>query len=99
MEKYMVSLVSATRYPEKYDADLAKLIDFGSSPRGTIALDRCSRTHAWMEGKDFVSPEDIHVVCKDVLRHRIALSYKGRAEGISKDQIIDKLIEVVAVIA
>ncbi len=99
IEKYMVSLISATRYPEKYDAELADLIDFGSSPRGTIALDRCSRVNAWMQGRDYVSPEDIHTVIKDVLRHRIALSYKGRAEGITTDQIIDKLIEVVAVVA
>ena len=99
IEKYMVSLISATRYPEKYDEDLAKLIDFGSSPRGTIGLDRCSRVHAWMENRDYVTPEDIHQVIKDVLRHRIALSYKGRAEGITTNQIIDKLIEVVAVVA
>ena len=99
VEKYMVSLISATRYPDKYDAELANLIDFGSSPRGTIALDRCSRVHAWLNGRDYVTPEDIHAVCKDVLRHRIGLSYKGRAEGVTTDQIIDKLIEVVAVVA
>ncbi|WP_033956128.1 AAA family ATPase [Psychroserpens jangbogonensis] len=99
IEKYMVSLISATRYPEKFDVELAKLIDFGSSPRGTIALDRCSRVHAWMENRDYVTPEDIHQVIKDVLRHRIALSYKGRAEGITTNQIIDKIIEVVAVVA
>jgi len=99
IEKYMVSLISATRYPEKYNAELAHLIDFGASPRGTIALDRCSRVNAWMQGRDYVSPEDIHIVIKDVLRHRVALSYKGRAEGVTSDQIIDKLIEVVAVVA
>jgi len=99
IEKYIVSLISATRYPEKFDPELAKLIEFGSSPRGTIALDRCSRVNAWMQGKDYVSPEDVHTVIKDVLRHRIALSYKGRAEGVTSDQIIDKLIETVAVIA
>jgi MoxR-like ATPase len=99
IEKYMVSLISATRYPEKFDTDLDKLIEFGSSPRGTIALDRCSRVHAWMQNRDYVTPDDIHQVIKDVLRHRIAISYKGRAEGITADQIIDKLIEVVAVVA
>jgi MoxR-like ATPase len=78
---------------------LAKLIEFGSSPRGTIALDRCSRVNAWMKGRDYVSPEDVHTVIKDVLRHRIALSYKGRAEGVTPDQIIDKLIESVAIVA
>jgi len=99
VEKYMVGLISATRYPEKYDEKLATLIDFGSSPRGTIALDRCSRVNAWMENRDYVTPEDIHHVIKDVLRHRIAMSYKARAEGVTSDQIIDKLIEVVAVVA
>lgn len=99
LEKYMVSIISATRYPEKFDNDLAELIDYGSSPRGTIALDRCSRVNAWMRGGDYVIPDDIHSVLKDVLRHRIAVSYKGRAEGISSDTIVDKLLEVVAVIA
>jgi MoxR-like ATPase len=99
IEKYIVSLISATRYPEKFDPELANLIEFGSSPRGTIALDRCSRVNAWMQGRDYVSPEDVHTVIKDVLRHRIALSYKGRAEGVTSDQIIDKLIETVAVVA
>ncbi len=98
LEKYMVSLISASRYPEKFDADLAKLIDFGASPRGTIGLDRCSRVNAWMQNRDYVTPEDIHNVIKDVLRHRIALSYKARAEGVSANQVIDKIIEVVAVV-
>lgn len=99
LEKYMVSLISATRYPEKFDAELAEWIDFGSSPRGTIALDRCSRVNAWMLGADFVSPDNVHNVIKDVLRHRIALSYKARAEGIGVNQVIDKILEAVAVIA
>jgi MoxR-like ATPase len=99
IEKYMVSLISATRYPEKFDEELTKLIDFGASPRGTIGLDRCSRVHAWMQNRDYVTPEDIHAVIKDVLRHRLALSYKARAEGITADQVIDKIIEVVAVVA
>jgi MoxR-like ATPase len=99
LEKYMVSLISATRYPEKFDEELAKLIEFGASPRGTIALDRCSRVNAWMQNRDYVTPEDIHSVIKDVLRHRIALSYKARAEGKSTDEIIDKIVEVVAVVA
>jgi MoxR-like ATPase len=99
LEKYMVSLISASRYPEKYSEELANLIDFGASPRGTISLDRCSRTNAWMQNRDYVTPEDIHNVIKDVLRHRISLSYKARAEGISVNQVIDRIIEVVAVVA
>ncbi|WP_299778651.1 MoxR family ATPase [uncultured Formosa sp.] len=99
LEKYMVSLISATRYPERFDEALAGWIDFGASPRGTIALDRCSRVNAWMNGKDFVSPDNIQAVIKDVLRHRISLSYKARAEGITTNQVIDKILEVVAVVA
>ncbi|WP_185967809.1 AAA family ATPase [Formosa sediminum] len=99
LEKYMVSLISATRYPERFDKGLAEWIDFGASPRGTIALDRCSRVNAWMNGKDFVSPDNIQAVIKDVLRHRIALSYKARAEGVTTNQVIDKILEVVAVVA
>ncbi len=98
VEKYIVSLISATRYPEKFDEELAKLIEFGASPRGTIALDRCSRVHAWMQNRDFVTPDDVQEVIKDVLRHRIALSYKARAEGVTANTVIDKLIQVVAVI-
>ena len=70
---------------------------FGASPRGTIGLERCSRVNAWMQNRDFVTPDDVQEVIKDVLRHRIALSYKARAEGVSVDAIIDKLIQVVAV--
>ena len=90
LEKYMVSLISATRYPEHFSPELRELIEFGASPRGTIALDRCSRVNAWMNGNDFVSPDNIHQVIKDVLRHRIALSYKARAEGVTVGQVIDK---------
>ncbi|MCO4822635.1 MAG: AAA family ATPase [Flavobacteriaceae bacterium] len=99
IEKYMVSLIAATRFPDRYNQELRDLIDFGSSPRGTIALDRCSRVNAWMSGKDFVSPDNIHNVIKDVLRHRIALSYRARAEGVNVNQVIDKIIEQVAVVA
>jgi MoxR-like ATPase len=98
VEKYIVSLISATRYPEKFDVELAKLIEFGASPRGTIGLERCSRVNAWMQNRNFVTPDDVQEVIKDVLRHRIALSYKARAEGVSVDTIIDKLIQVVAVV-
>lgn len=99
IEKYMVSLIAATRFPERYNQELRDLIDFGASPRGTIALDRCSRVNAWMSGKDFVSPDNVHNVIKDVLRHRIALSYRARAEGVSVNQVIDKIIAQVAVVA
>jgi len=98
VEKYIVSLISASRYPEKFDKDLSQYIEFGASPRGTIALDRCSRVNAWMNKRDYVTPDDVQDVIKDVLRHRLGLSYKARAEGVSPDQIIEKLVKVVAVI-
>ncbi len=99
MEKYIVDIVSATRFPEKYSEELAKWIDFGSSPRGTIAIDRCARAKAWMEGNDFVSADNIRDVVHDCLRHRLILSYEASADGISTDQVIDEILKQVAVIA
>ncbi len=99
MEKYIVSIISASRYPEKYSEDLAKWIDFGASPRGSIAIDSCSRTHAWMNGNEFVTPDDIRAVVHDCLRHRLILSYEANAESISPDMVIDEILNKVAVIA
>ncbi len=75
VEEYLVQLVMATRTPAKYDSELAEWISYGASPRGSIALDRCARAHAWLAGRDFVSPEDIQAVLFDVLRHRLILSF------------------------
>lgn len=99
MEQYIVDIVSATRYAEKYNNDLKAWIDFGASPRGSIAIDRASRAHAWMQGNDFVSPENIRAVVHDCLRHRLILSYEANAEGISADEIIDEILKKVAVVA
>ncbi len=96
-ENYIVDLIMATRFPEQLDQDLAKYISVGASPRGSIALDKCARVKAWMDERDFVTPDDIRYVTKDVLRHRIMLSYEANAEGISADQVIDQLIEQVVV--
>jgi MoxR-like ATPase len=98
MEQYIVDIISATRYPEKYDENLDRWIEFGASPRGSIAIDRASRAHAWMEGKEFVSPEDIRAVVTDCLRHRLILSYEANAEGITADEVIGSLLNLVAVI-
>jgi MoxR-like ATPase len=98
MEKYIVDIISATRYPEKYSKDLAEWLDFGASPRGSIAIDKASRTHTWMEGKDHVTPDNIRAVVHDCLRHRLLLSYNANAEGISADQVIDEILKQVAVI-
>ena len=97
VESYIVQLTMATRHPNKYGKDLARWIDFGTSPRGTIALDRCSRAHAWLQQKEFVSPDDVRAVLHDVFRHRIILSFEAEADGVSTDQVINELIHRVAV--
>jgi MoxR-like ATPase len=99
MEKYIVAIISASRYPEKYSEELTKWIEFGASPRGSIAIDRCSRTYAWMHGNDFVTPDDIRAVVHDCLRHRLILSYEANAESVSPDMVIDEILKKVAVIA
>ena len=96
-EKYMVDLISATRYPEKLNADLKKWISYGASPRGTIALDKCSRVVAWLDGRDYVNPDDVRFIVHDVLRHRIILSYGANADGLNTDAVIDELLKNVAV--
>ena len=93
LENYIVQLVLATRQPLPYGAELARWIAFGASPRGTIALDRCARAHAWLAGRDYVSPEDVHAVAADVLRHRVLMTYEAEAEGISSDHAIKLLLE------
>ncbi len=97
VEEYIVQLIMATRQPESYGDDLTRWIDFGASPRGTIALDRCAKAHAWLQGKDFVSPDDVRAVIHDTLRHRILITFEAEAEGITTDKIIDTLIERVPV--
>ena len=97
MEEYLIQLVIATRTPAKYDAQLAQWIRFGASPRGSIAIDRCARAHAWLAGRDYVSPEDIQAVIFDTLRHRIILSFEAEAAGIDQEQVLQHLLDVVAV--
>lgn len=97
LEEYLIQLVMATRQPQKYGEDLVQWIQYGASPRATIALDRCARAHAWLAGRDFVGPEDIQAMACDVLRHRILLSYEAEAEGITPDHIIKELIKRIAV--
>ncbi|WP_058534092.1 AAA family ATPase [Legionella saoudiensis] len=97
LENYLVQLVVATRNPGIYDEELGRWLRFGASPRATIALDRCSKAHAWLAGRDYVTPDDIHVIAHDVLRHRILLSFEAEAEGISSDDFIDSLLRLVAV--
>ncbi len=97
LEKYIVSLVLATRDARKYSDTIASHIRYGASPRATIALDRCAKAHAWLKQRDYVTPEDIHAVALDVLRHRIILSFEAEAQGLSTDDIINELLGLVAI--
>jgi MoxR-like ATPase len=97
LEEYLLQLVLATRKPEGYGSELSQWIEFGASPRATIALDRCARALAWLQGRDYVAPEDIQALAHDVLRHRIILSYEAEADGVTSDTFIDALIRTVAV--
>ena len=96
MEDYIVSLVAATRRPAEISEDLAKYIQVGVSPRGSIALDKCSRAHAWLQGRAQVTPDDIRAVINDCLRHRLKLSYEAQADGMTTDDIINQLVTLVA---
>lgn len=93
LEQYIIQLVLATREPGRYGDDLPRWISWGASPRGTIALDRCSRAHAWLNGRDYVTPADIHAIAIDVLRHRVLLSYEAEAEGIRPENVVAALLE------
>ncbi|MCB1603469.1 MAG: MoxR family ATPase [Gammaproteobacteria bacterium] len=97
LQNYMVELILATRNPIKYDKSLAEMISFGGSPRATIALDRCARAHAFLQGREHLLPEDIHNVIYDVLRHRLILSFEAEVEGITPDKVIDRLLKVVPI--
>lgn len=97
VEEYLVQLVLATRQSEKYGEQLSGWLEYGGSPRATIAIDRCARACAWLDGRDFVSPDDVQSVLHDCLRHRLILSYEAEADGVIADQVIDELIRQVAV--
>lgn len=95
LEEYLVQLIIATRNPGKYDQALKESIVYGASPRATIALDKCAKINAWLEGRDFVTPDDIHAVVYDVLRHRIILSFEAQADGLTADDVITALLKTV----
>ena len=96
LENYLVQLVVATRDPSAYSSELSRWLRYGASPRATIALDRCAKAHAWLAGRDYVTPEDIHVIAHDVLRHRILLTFEAEAEGVTTDDFLDELLRLVA---
>jgi len=95
-EKYMVDVIYATRFPERYGEPLSKWIQLGASPRGSLALDRCARTRAWLDEYAFVTPDHVRAVMHDCLRHRLILSYEAVSQGVTADQVIDKIAALVA---
>ncbi len=97
LNNYIVDLVQASRKPEAYDAGLKRWCRLGASPRATIALARCARARAWLDGEEFVAPEHIQAVAPDILRHRVLLTFEGEAEGVTSDEYIRRLLEVVAI--
>jgi MoxR-like ATPase len=97
VDRYIVDLIDATRYPEKYSEEVRRWIHVGASPRGGLALDKASRAHAWLGGRDHVTPDDVRAVAHDCLRHRLMLSYEASAEGVSADTVIAELVKQVAV--
>jgi MoxR-like ATPase len=97
LEEYIVQIVLATRQADRYGDDLTGVLQYGASPRATIALDRCARAHAWLAGRDYVTPEDVQSVAHDVLRHRILMSFEAEAAGRNPDEIVDMLVARIGV--
>ena len=97
LEHYLTHLVLATRDPGAYDRRLGDWVQWGASPRASIALDRCARARAWLAGRDYVLPEDVQALAPDVLRHRILLSYEAEADGIAPDRFVAEIIRRVPV--
>lgn len=95
IEEYLIQLIVATRHPENYDKKLSGQVLYGASPRATIALDRAAKINAWLGGRDFVSPEDIHAVVYEILRHRLILTFEAQAEGVTTDDVISALLQLV----
>jgi MoxR-like ATPase len=97
LEEYLLQIVLVSRDPEGYGRDLKAWIQYGGSPRATLALDRCARSHAWLDGRDYVSPDDIQQIAHDVLRHRILITYEAEAEGVTPDFVVSELLNRIAV--
>ncbi len=97
LKNYIVSLVQATRAPQLYSKDLAQWISYGASPRASLAALHCAQAYAWLYGSEYVLPEHIMAVWHNVLRHRIGLSFEAQAENVSKDVVIETLLNVVAI--
>ncbi|MGR6834238.1 AAA family ATPase [Aliivibrio wodanis] len=97
-ERYIVALVMATRKPERYaESNLSRWIEIGSSPRASISLDKCARAYAWLQGRDYVEPDDIRAMAHSVLGHRVTLSYDALADGVTQEQVINELLDHVVI--
>ena len=98
IERYIVEIVFATRFPQDYGLnDLTSIISFGASPRASISLALAARAYAFLKGRGYVIPEDVRAVCHDVMRHRIGLSYEAEANNISADEVISEILDKIAV--
>ena len=98
IEKYILDIVFATRYPERYNlADLKPLISFGASPRGSINLATAAKCYAFIKRRGYVIPEDVRSIVLDVLRHRIGITYEAEAENITSEDIVNKIVNVIEV--
>ena len=95
LERYLIELVLASRDASRYDPALARRIAWGASPRGSIALERCARAHAWLAGRDYVTPDDVRAMAPDVLRHRVLSTYEASAEGWDGGRLVDALLAAV----
>ena len=96
VEQYIAELVNATRHPAALSPELERWIELGASPRASLALDRCGRAHAWLNGRDYLDPQDVQAVAPDGLRHRIGLSFAAQGEGVDTEAVIAQLLAVVA---
>ena len=94
---YIVDLVMATRAPDRFDPDLAAWLRFGASPRASIALARCARARAWLDGDDYVAPHHVQAIAANILRHRMLLTFEAEADGVTPNHVVRRLLEVVAV--
>tara|TARA_R110002096_G_scaffold113320_9_gene246400 strand:+ start:337 stop:1314 length:978 start_codon:yes stop_codon:yes gene_type:complete len=98
VEKYIIRLVDCTRHPEKYGLDLQRYLRFGASPRASIYLSLAARGNAFMQKRDYTTPQDVKDVAPDVLRHRLAISYRAEAESLTSDELLDQMLSTVPVV-
>jgi len=97
VKEYILDIIAATRDPEKFNLNIKNLIAYGASPRASIALLKAAKANAFLQGKGFVSPDDIKMVVMDVLRHRVAVSYEAEAEGLQSEDVIQKILDEIPV--